>query len=193
MASNLTSDLSTADYRRHENLDGNVFRIHEIRRRRRLEYRQAISMTKSNDESARESCDNLKSTSRACSTLRTAKGANDNPNEFQDHLKQRIVSKTAKVHKSPGRYPVVLVNPSRDSDAGSLIENSSSLVDRTHISVKPCKVDQAYELTPPPTPHLQRLSTPELPDLESTSFCPCCQPVAEQLCTLCKKKFSTLF
>jgi hypothetical protein len=42
--------------------------------------------------------------------------------------------------------------------------------------------------TPPPTPRMKRLPTPELSDLDETPFCPCDDPTTQAYCRSCRKQ-----
>jgi hypothetical protein len=48
------------------------------------------------------------------------------------------------------------------------------------------------ELTPPPTPRLERLPSPELSDLDEAPFCECDETAVKKYCISCKKTVALL-
>jgi hypothetical protein len=96
-------------------------------------------------------------------------------------------------------YPSTKVSSGKDGLAprDCHTKKSSSTVVVTSAALKPngTKINEGnsspqkwIELTPPPTPRLRRLSSPELSDLEDAPFCECDGAALVKYCTACKKE-----
>jgi hypothetical protein len=90
--------------------------------------------------------------------------------------------------------------PSRDEDAKPLSSKTKPVVivpaSFGTIELSDAKRNGTsqhwIEPTPPPTPRLRRLSTPELSDLGDVPFCECDEVVLRRYCTSCRKDVDPL-
>jgi hypothetical protein len=78
----------------------------------------------------------------------------------------------------------------KESKISSAVVVATALQRPTTNTIETCSpASQRWvELTPPPTPRLRRLSSPEIPDLDVAPFCACDEANLVAYCTACKKK-----
>jgi hypothetical protein len=73
------------------------------------------------------------------------------------------------------------VKPRRRRSSAVVIESRD-----TRAKTRPEVAAVIAELTPPPTPRIRRLNTPELPELDQAVLCDCCKdPIQKLLCGRC--------
>jgi hypothetical protein len=61
----------------------------------------------------------------------------------------------------------------------------------SNIAEKNLASETWASLTPPPTPRMKRLPTPELSELDETSFCYCDDPTTQVYCRSCRKQIGS--
>lgn len=97
--------------------------------------------------------------------------------------------------KTPSPADRAALAPSRDGTDQVPPTKASTIIARsaaqylTTVEVETRLRGQKWEEpTPPPTPRLDRLPSPELPDLDEAPFCECDQGTVLCYCTSCKKR-----
>ncbi|KAF2470564.1 uncharacterized protein BDR25DRAFT_355052 [Lindgomyces ingoldianus] len=144
---------SGAQYRKAEFVDGKVVRIQEHRRRAEVFDLAGPSTSNRRDQFGRALNDRMKSKGFPMEDQNTP-----GPN-------LRELNTT--------RHVTGLGHPSKGSKAKAVIFQKTKPAKTTEEQgLKSHEISTL--LTPPPTPKIKRLPTPELPDLDGSPFCDCC-------------------
>ena len=165
-----TMPHSPVIYRQSEYRSGQIVRIHESRRGRKPKVHEDSNTCRRQQQQepqnslARANKDNIVSNRIAMS-----------------YRRQKDVEHTVGDLRSSH---VTLANSPRGS---SRKMNTGIIHPDTSYQSQPTVQSKDYGiLTPPPTPRLRRLPTPELPDLLDTPFCSCCpEPLQRRHCSSC--------
>ncbi|ORY11616.1 hypothetical protein BCR34DRAFT_317995 [Clohesyomyces aquaticus] len=174
----------TAHYRQALVLDGKVVRVHEYRRRPHLVSQMGSPSSHRPDQTSTSSNDRMESKSRDVKS-REARKSPSSRRGGVDPAKH--VTMSAPVHVQPNRS----TQPNRPKQRAVILQkNKPSLVAESEV----IQSSTPLVLTPPPTPKIGRLPTPELPDLDERPFCDCCvEAHVAKYCASCRCKLDRPF
>ncbi|KAF2116479.1 hypothetical protein BDV96DRAFT_598386 [Lophiotrema nucula] len=168
--------LSTAHYRVSQYYDGKAVRVQESRRRPHVIGYPKQSMSKDfllfDTESKENTAIDSKSTNESSHSRRSPKS-------------------TSMQLRTRGETHVTRVKPCAPRAKAQAVIIHAPSPTRTQKSEALLLIQKTSMPTPPPTPKLGRLSTPELSDLDDAPFCDCC--VQEPIVKYCASCGCSLF
>ncbi|KAF2865321.1 hypothetical protein BDV95DRAFT_256881 [Massariosphaeria phaeospora] len=161
---------NSSQYRKVEYHDGMIIRIAESRRRSHVTLSRTLSTSSRRSQYTDTSIDYSRST-RSDPT-----GPYDQSHSSFSTTSPASLSYLTSVPHSSSRRRAKAV----------IIQASTSEEPKSKEAYP--YFDASSMLTPPPTPRIERLSTPELPDLDETLFCDCCASHDLKSCASCGRE-----
>ncbi|KAH7398816.1 hypothetical protein DE146DRAFT_505209 [Phaeosphaeria sp. MPI-PUGE-AT-0046c] len=111
--------------------------------------------------------------------------SSNNPSGFPSTKTSTPAGGLALASSRDERNKVSKVSP---TEASAIFEGSTAQYLAVVGSERRSRSQKWEEPTPPPTPRLDRLPSPELPDLAEAPFCDCDEATIVSYCTSCKKQ-----
>ena len=164
---------SSSKYRVAEYYDGQVLRIHESRRRPHV-----TSLAKSTSSARHERPIGAYASLLPIAEPNSNAKGTDHGDRSNKHGSRMISHVTTATHISPKAKPVIIQSP---LPLRTLKKGALPVFEDSDIP------------TPPQTPKMQRLATPEIEEWDDSPFCDCCADMRFiKFCTSCGSKLHSL-
>jgi len=162
------------EYRRVESHDGSIVRVQE--------YRRHVS---SPAGSGQTSGSRNFATDAEGSSMKSA----NRSDAHREKPRQAVVEVGAKPRQSETDRHVTMISPRPNRSRGKPViiqQSPDASKDMTKAQLKNTGFFQNAIPSPPPTPRLGRLPTPDIPELDESPFCDCCDGSSRfKYCTFC--------